>query len=285
MIIIHHNDLDGRCSAAIVYRYLKKYNYNNEQIKLFEMDYDKKFPIDEIEKNEHIYILDFCLEDETMLDKLIKITKNLIVIDHHQTSLEIKGLKDLDGIRDVSKAACVLTWEFFHKKEDRIPDAVEYIGDMDAWIWNEREISEPFTTALMMEPHKPKDEIWDKLIYDPLYHKHISKLIQEGKICVKFRKTISEDYMTKYGFEVDFEGKKCFACGFYAFGSMPFGYRIKKYDICISFEYNGDKFLYGLYSDNKVDVSKIAEKYKGGGHKGASGFSSKELLFKKEEQK
>ena len=39
--------------------------------------------------------------------------------------------------------------------------------------------------------------------------------------------------------------------------------------------------LYGLYSEGKVDVSKIAEKYHGGGHQGASGFSSKELIFKK----
>ena len=64
MIIIHHNDLDGRCSAAIVYRYLKKYNYNNEQIKLFEMDYETTFPIDKITKNEKVYILDFCLEND-----------------------------------------------------------------------------------------------------------------------------------------------------------------------------------------------------------------------------
>jgi nanoRNase/pAp phosphatase (c-di-AMP/oligoRNAs hydrolase) len=30
-----------------------------------------------------------------------------------------------------------------------------------------------------------------------------------------------------------------------------------------------------------VDVSEIAKRYNGGGHKGASGFQSKELPFKK----
>jgi len=279
MWIIHHDDLDGRCSAAIAYRYLQKFNYNNEQIKIFEIDYETPFPIDKIVKNEKVYVLDFCLENDEINKKLLNITKNVIWIDHHKTSLEKKDIKDLDGIRDTTRAACVLTWEFFHKKDDKVPDTVEYISDMDAWLWKERDISEPFTAALMIEPHKPKDKIWDEIIYDPLAYKPISKLIQDGKICIKFRKAISEEYMNKYGFEVDFEGKKCFACGFFMFGSMPFGYRIKKYDMCISFEYNGEKFLYGLYSE-KVDVSKIAEKYKGGGHKGASGFSAKELLIK-----
>lgn len=37
-----------------------------------------------------------------------------------------------------------------------------------------------------------------------------------------------------------------------------------------------------IYSSNKeIDCSKIAESFGGGGHKGAAGFSSDELLFKK----
>ena len=46
--------------------------------------------------------------------------------------------------------------------------------------------------------------------------------------------------------------------------------------------FNGEKYSYTLYSNDKnVDCSKIAEKYGGGGGRGASGFSSNELLFKK----
>jgi len=279
MIIIAHNDLDGRCAAAIVYRYLQKSNWNNEQINLFEIDYETTFPIDKITKNEKVYILDFCLEDDEVNKKLLSITKNVTWIDHHATSLEKKDIKDLDGIRNIKKAACVLTWEFLNKT--KVPDAVKYIGDMDAWIWDYREKSEPFCAALIMEPHEPKDKIWDKLIYESSSDECISKIIEDGKICIKFRNAISEEYMSKYGFETDFEGKNCFACGFFSFGSIPFGDRMQKYDMCISFEYNGEKFLYGLYSDKKVDVSKIAEKYKGGGHAGASGFSVKELILKK----
>ena len=46
--------------------------------------------------------------------------------------------------------------------------------------------------------------------------------------------------------------------------------------------FNGTKYSYSIFSSNlNVDCSKIAEKYSGGGHKGAAGFSSDELLFKR----
>ena len=69
--------------------------------------------------------------------------------------------------------------------------------------------------------------------------------------------------------------------GLYKFGGEAFGEKIKTYDICISFEFDGEKFLVSLYSE-KIDVACIAEKYGGGGHKGAAGFVTKELPIKEE---
>jgi len=47
--------------------------------------------------------------------------------------------------------------------------------------------------------------------------------------------------------------------------------------------FNGENYMYSFYSDekSKVDCSKIAEKFGGGGHPHASGCSSNKLLFKK----
>ena len=68
--------------------------------------------------------------------------------------------------------------------------------------------------------------------------------------------------------------------GLYKFGGEAFGEKIKTYDICISFEFDGDNFVVSLYSE-RIDVASIAEKYGGGGHKGAAGFVIKELPIKK----
>jgi len=45
--------------------------------------------------------------------------------------------------------------------------------------------------------------------------------------------------------------------------------------------FDGKKYSYSIFSSNpNIDCSKIAESYGGGGHKGAAGFSSDELLFR-----
>jgi len=286
MKIIHHNDLDGRCSAAIAYRYLQGQNHNGEEIGLYEVDYDTPFPIDEIKQNEYVYILDFCLEKDDIIAKLLKTTKNIVWIDHHKTSLKKENLKHLDGIREASgkKSGCLLTWEYLHPGTP-IPEAVLYISDMDAWTWEHKGKSMPFTTGLYAYKHDPSHPIWDRLIYDEKNAAWVQQVIDEGHICLRYRTELCKDYINQFGFETEFEGHKCFACGLYMFGSLVYGDKIDQYDMCISFEYNGEAWNIGLYSNNKIDVGEIAEKHEGGGHKGAAGFVAKELPFKKKGDK
>jgi nanoRNase/pAp phosphatase (c-di-AMP/oligoRNAs hydrolase) len=46
------------------------------------------------------------------------------------------------------------------------------------------------------------------------------------------------------------------------------------------FVFDGEQYTVSLYSKT-VDVSEIAKKYGGGGHKGAAGFQCKKLPFMK----
>ena len=275
-IIIHHNDLDGMASGAIVYRHISKTNWGNEKIQLHETDYEKPFPIDKIKENEPVYIVDFCLEDDSMIDALLKKTKNIVWIDHHKTSLKNKKMEHLDGIRDTRTAACELCWEYFFKSEP--PYAVKLIADMDAWHWKYGFDTKNFTTGLMPYQMDPESKNWDRLFEED--KEFIDKIKNEGAICVTFRDYLCKDYCESYGFETEFEGYKCFAVGFYNFGSLVFGDLMNKYDMCLSFEFNGEKWMIGLYS-TKIDVSEIAEKHGGGGHSGASGMVCEKLPFKK----
>ena len=75
------------------------------------------------------------------------------------------------------------------------------------------------------------------------------------------------------------EGYKAFAlnlglCNSEYFKSVDNG----TYDLLIPFSFDGDEWIISLYSRN-IDVSEIAKKYGGGGHKGAAGFHCKELPF------
>lgn len=63
--------------------------------------------------------------------------------------------------------------------------------------------------------------------------------------------------------------------------SISFGDAINKYEICCAWHYQDGEYKYSIYSINpNINCKEIAEEYGGGGHPGAAGFRSSELLFK-----
>lgn len=256
----YHNDLDGRCAGAIVYA-----KYKGWKGQFIETNYTDTIDVGAIENNEQIIIVDFSFKPEVM-EKVLKITKNIIWIDHHKTASEYTYSQELKGLRNNDYSGCELAWRYLYPDEE-MPRAVELIGDRDKWAFKFGKETAWFNLGLQLYPHQPKDAIWDKL----LLNKPVGDIIEKGKICEQFRDNFCKDYADSYGFETMFEGYKCFALGLYMFGREAFGERFKQYDICLSFESLGDKWIIGLYSEN-VDVSMIAKKYDGGGHKGAAGF-------------
>lgn len=272
MKIFYHNDLDGRCAGAIAWRSPMINKESN--CELIEIDYKDDVPINCISDDERIIILDFSFKP-VLMNKVLKKTLSVVWIDHHQTAFEYNYGHELCGLRNNFFSGCELAWKYYFP-ENPIPRAVELIGDRDKWAWKYGEETANFNMGIRIYSHQPKDGIWDDLFTG----ERIFEVIKAGAICIKFRDNFCGDYANSYGFETEFEGFKCFALGLYEFGSEAFGIRMEKYDICLSFEFVGNKWVVGLFSDD-IDVSQIAKKYGGGGHKHASGFVCKELPFKK----
>uniref|UniRef100_A0A6H1ZBS6 Putative DHH phosphatase family protein n=1 Tax=viral metagenome TaxID=1070528 RepID=A0A6H1ZBS6_9ZZZZ len=273
----YHNDLDGRCAGSIVYNFIDELLRKAENLEMIEIDYKDNINVDVIEKDEQLYIVDFSFKPEVM-EKVLQKTNNIIWIDHHKTADEYKYSQEIKGLRITENkkySGCELTWMFFYPNE-KIPTFVKLIGDRDKWAWKFGRETALFNQGIKICPHQPQDKIWDEL-FDV---ERVRRIQEDGIICEKFRDSFCKDYVDSYGFETEFEGHKCFALGIYMFGSEAFGKRFNQYDICLSFVYLGDKWTIGLYSE-KIDVSVIAKKYGGGGHKGASGFVSDSLPFKK----
>lgn len=277
MKIFHHNDLDGRCAGAIAFKYAMglSFGYGIETI---EVDYKDVLPLYKIRDKEMVVIVDFSFPPEDM-EMVLKKTEEVIWIDHHKTAerypyQHLKGLRDF---KDKNKSGCELTWEYFFTN-DPIPRAVSLIGDRDKWAWRMGPDTTPFNQGLKLYDTRPESKLWEYLFErQGMMDKQI---IEEGKMCVKFRDSLCYDYAKRMGFETEFEGHKSFAMGICMFGSEAFGSRIREYPLCISFEFDGEKFTVGLYSE-KIDVSEICKKHGGGGHKGAGGFVCNSLPFKK----
>lgn len=133
ILVIHHNDMDGRCAAAIASRALSAYN---TKVEFVEMDYNKPFPLIKNDVNE-VFILDFSFKKNDM-DKLISLVgkDNITWIDHHVSSIaDLRDYDYLKGIRSIDYCGAKLTWMYFNEEKDMdcIPVVVDYVDDYDRW--------------------------------------------------------------------------------------------------------------------------------------------------------
>ena len=280
MIIYHHSDNDGRCAGAIALRWGRGQIGTTwpERIETIEVDYGNPIDTDIIWDNESIIIIDFTFKPEVMA-KVLEKTQNVTWIDHHASNYDYPYL-NLPGIRDFvpkSKSGCELAWQYFFPGYD-VPWAVTLIGDRDKWA-NIYPESNTLRQGLKLNNTLPESSLWDDLLF-PKEGNLLNDIIKNGEICLAFRDSLCKDYCDKFGYEVLFEGYKCFVMGLHFFGSDAFGGRLKEYPICISYEFNGDLYIIGLYSET-IDVSEICKRWGGGGHKGAGGFEHKQLPFSK----
>ena len=277
MKVFYHNDNDGKCSAALI----RKHLISKDGIDFIEMDYSKPFPLGTIGINEPVYIVDYSITTHEM-DVLLKITKDVVWIDHHVSAIEkYKNYPhDIKGLRINGISACMLTFYYLSGiSTDEAPLSVKLINDWDIWAFKYGNDTRHFQIALNAVDNHPTSYLWENLLAPGEFL--AKELISDGKIMAEYRDGWAKEYCKSKGFESEFEGYRCFAmnlglCNSEYFKSVDNG----DYDILIPFSFNGEKWTYSLYSKT-VDVSKIAQKYGGGGHKGASGFSSDELLLKK----
>lgn len=278
MYVFYHNDLDGKCSASVLYN-----KFKDKTIKFQEITYGDVFPFDKIEKNEDVYILDWSLsEDPDGWKKLNEITENVYWIDHHITA--ITNCKyDYRGIRDVKYAGCVLTYAYLYGINlttdfEKIPYYIRLIGDHDTWSWMYKETWN-FIQGISLIDTDPTSKEWITI------KDNIQSICNNGYIISKYFELESKKKLDKIGFFTEFEGYKAIVCNSPMTGSKVFDSIKDPSLLQICYYHNGKKFYISLYSSNKdIHCGNIALKYGGGGHVGAAGFSSNTFPFDKIEK-
>lgn len=260
------------------------------------MDYGREFPFDKIKKNETVYIVDYSIEPNEM-DKLLEITPNVTWIDHHISAIKKYENydKEIRGIRYDGVAGCMLTYCYLKHmtnggigdikpfEESMTKDApmfTKLIADYDVWTFNYGHLTKEFHAGLKSIPNtEPNSNFWAEFFMHDNYGTDF--LIKEGISRIQYRKETMTHYCETFGFEVMFNGYKCFAVNMGMMSSDDFVIsNIDNYDMLIGFVFNGHEWRYSLRS-TKVDCSKIAMLYGGGGHKGAAGFNTKECVLGK----
>jgi uncharacterized protein len=139
MIIYHHDDMDGYCSAAIL---LQKY----PNAKTVSITYPEVPPVRSC-CGQDVYIVDYSILPD-QLETLKKVANKVVWIDHHKSAIEKykdSRPEEIEGLRSTNYAGCLLTWLYINKDfkghnveilKDSVQDAplaVQYVSDYDTW--------------------------------------------------------------------------------------------------------------------------------------------------------
>lgn len=289
VLIIHHNDLDGICSAAIIRYFLKKTGNNQSSIGFHMTDYRMEPPFEKLREYNRVCIVDFSYIPEHMRELIncMESPSYITWIDHHKTAESYNyhiayGIKSFCCFSEVNpKAGCELTWQYF--LDDNIPDAVHLLGNYDSNRQSDNR-SICFLEGLKSRNLTPLSSLWDSLFtITEENNVLIEEIIKDGNICVSYRQSLC-NLLMENACEAEFEGMRILAVNTDGFGSLIFGDYINKYPMVATFVH---KPSYGvikvaLYSSktSAVDCGAIAQKHGGGGHRNAAGFFCKSLPWK-----
>jgi len=240
--------------------------------------------------NREVYILDFSFERQIM-EFIFKDAKRVVWLDHHKTAFEMWCTTEREKhvelhplpndhiiVLDNSKSGAMLAWEYFNPGEEA-PLFIKLIDDRDRWQFLESG-SKAFHTAMTMR--KPWSfESWKHEFVGPQgYFYDIRELLSQGELLLKYQEQQVQS-LAKYA-------RKCFimipnlgygVTGFAVNTSVhmsevghALANKSESFGMIWYLGENGEAKV-SLRSNGDYDVSLIAKRFGGGGHKNAAGFS------------
>lgn len=302
--IYHHTDDDGYGSAAVVILYLlhqhKIQSWDSEQLELIPYCYepnDNFLPNRLYNKGDEIYVVDLSVSSSTLikfrdfLDTLKLNQSKLIWVDHHKsskdvlddTSNNIKNTLNSYGFTysvDMNYCGMYNSWLLFFK-DSPIPEIVRLIDDWDCWKHKLKDTKAFHYGLDSTSYYLPTNDMWKQYLTNRGYClQFIKDRVIEGNAILNF---IEQDNFLKYKnhFDCKLFGFNC--CCLNATRNSDIFIEFDKYDVVLAFMFNGDIYKYSIYSpkNSPAFCNIIAEYFGGGGHKGASGFTSKKLVVSK----
>jgi len=215
-------------------------------------------------KDKNVVILDFSFDNPT-IKKMIEDSNSLLVIDHHKSAMV--ELHDISNTHfDMTKSGAMLAWEWFHPGKDP-PKFIRYIQDRDLWKW-ELDYSKEFSAAFDMVPFEFEE--FEKFEDDSVF----DDAVKRGSYILAYSKTVIKKVCEK-AVKRKYKGMKVMVVNSSHWMSEIGARLAPDCDFAVIWYYDHEdrinKISLRAFHD-AVDVSEIAKRFGGGGHKKASGF-------------
>jgi uncharacterized protein len=267
-IVIYHgqNCTDGFAAAFAAYLVL------GDKAQYIAAEHGPNAPsIDVTGKN--VAIIDYCFSKEIM-QRMISQASSLIILDHHASAQE--ALSDVDDkykVFEMAQSGASLAWNYFHGED--VPLLFRFIEDKDIWRWALKD-SEEFSAAFSMIPLE--FSAWKDLLDSG--EAGIQNLIEKGSAILSYKKSVIDSHVSRavpcrLKVAPEFNGLAVNGTTVASeIGNAMCQSQGVDYGLIWSYEHATHTYRVSLRSDSdRVDVSKIAKHFGGGGHRRASGFS------------
>ncbi len=266
LVLYHGNCMDGSAGAWVAW---KKFGDQAEYLPQERT----KIPEVDIFKDKEVYIIDYSFTKEQMLS-FEEVAEKFVCLDHHISAKEgIESLKEYTF--DTTHSGSYLAWKYFFP-ESSVPLLIEYISDSDTWthklsdyedidayIYRDTEKSSEFLYFEDLSKELSTDEGLERA-------KRMGKLFREAH---EKRVSIYEEKAEL----VNFEGYDIYAVNAPRDIRSELGHRLAKKTGLFSMIFSYEKGIWkcSLRGVKDFDVSVIAIKHGGGGHKNAAAFAVK----------
>ena len=266
----HSADLDGKCAGAIV-------KFVHPEAVLYPIDYGAMFPYDEVDEDDLVYMVDFCLQPFDDMIKLAESVEKLVWIDHHKSNIEAfieqipKGREVFSANTRLGIGACQLVWEYLLPQR-KVPYAIQLVAQADVNDWEDPNAL-PFKYALSARETEPTDSIWKVLFAEQM---SIQGLVDEGRLVMAYGRQVDKDSASEISFEATFSGLRLIMAN-KAKRNSGFLYSVydpKWHDAMACFYWKKNRWLIDFYTkDETLDLGAMCRKWGGGGHKKAAGMA------------
>jgi oligoribonuclease NrnB/cAMP/cGMP phosphodiesterase (DHH superfamily) len=270
--LLYHGDcIDGFACAFACYYYSKTKN-NKKKISFIPCQHQKPPPL---VTGKNVLICDFSYKYNT-LKTMIKEANKLCILDHHITAE--KDLINIPGKNkyfDKTHSGAYITWAYFFGEES-VPLMIKYIEDND--IWKKTMPNTRAFTSFIFNLPKNFDN-YEKFL-DETYI--FNTVIPMGEGMQKQNDTYIQDGIKKVAMNfMLLDNKLYFIANVNTsilkseIGNSLFHfYPNANFATCYSQNtYTGETYISLRSTDKATDVSQIAEKFGGGGHRNAAGIS------------
>lgn len=215
-------------------------------------------------KGKTVVILDFSFNNE-ITKAMIESADDLLVIDHHKSAMV--ELHDISSTYfDMTKSGAILSWEYFHPGKES-PKFIQYIQDRDLWKW-ELPYSKEFSAAFDMIPFEFEE--FEKFEDDSVF----DDAVKRGSYILAYSKTVIKKVCDKASSR-KFNGMDVMVVNSSHWMSEIGAKLAPGCDFAMIWHYDhGDRIIKASLRSfhDAIDVSEIAKKYGGGGHRKAAGF-------------